>query len=351
MTGAAPPAATHRRPYDERVRRGQLSPFAGFAIVIAAASLFGTLGPLSRFAYEAGMEPLAFVGWRALIGALATVLFVAWRVRRGAEPLVRWSSLAPRERVLLAVAATTGFTLNLAMFIAFDLVTIALALLAFYTYPAIVAVVSVGLGRERLDRPKVVALVLALAGMIAVIAAQLDPAAGIEFSWLGIALALSAAVSQAVFVIISRDGYRSVPTDQAMSVIMLTTVVCAVALALLGGNVAALVYPLAEPSVLPLLLFTGLFAAAIPSLAFLAGIRLIGGLRAGILMLFEPVVGVALAALLLDERLAPVQVLGGVAILAAAVVLQRSAGDEPELEPPATPATSDARAAGLPGTP
>jgi len=42
-------------------------------------------------------------------------------------------------------------------------------------------------------------------------------------------------------------------------------------------------------------------------------------------MLFEPVVGVALAAVLLNEALAPIQVLGGLAILAAAVILQRSA--------------------------
>jgi hypothetical protein len=42
-------------------------------------------------------------------------------------------------------------------------------------------------------------------------------------------------------------------------------------------------------------------------------------------MLFEPVVGVALAALLLDEKLAPIQVAGGLAILGAALILQRSA--------------------------
>ena len=34
-------------------------PLVGFGIVIGAAALFGTLGPLSRFAYDAGMEPLA----------------------------------------------------------------------------------------------------------------------------------------------------------------------------------------------------------------------------------------------------------------------------------------------------
>jgi pimeloyl-ACP methyl ester carboxylesterase len=74
-----------------------------------------------------------------------------------------------------------------------------------------------------------------------------------------------------------------------------------------------------------LLAFIGLFAAAIPSILFLTGIRRIGGTRAGILMLFEPVVGVALAAWLLGERLAPIQIAGGLAILGAALILLWSA--------------------------
>ena len=327
--------------------QGRSTALTGVAIVAIAASLFGTLGPLSRFAYDAGMEPLAFVGWRAFVGVIATAAVVAWRIRRGDEALVRWATLPSRERLLLGVAALTGFTLNFAMFVAFDLVTIALALLAFYTYPAMVAVAAVALGREQLDRTKAVALALALAGMVAVVAGQLDPAAGIEFNWLGVALALSAAVSQAVFVTISRDGYRSVPTDQAMTVILLTTVVCALIVAVATGAAGTLVYPLTEPSVLPLVLFTGTFAAAVPSLLFLTGIRLIGGLRAGILMLIEPVVGVALAALLLEEGLQPIQLLGGAAILAAAILVQRSARDEPEIEPAATPGVVDGQPARL----
>jgi drug/metabolite transporter (DMT)-like permease len=350
LTGAEP-RFFGARPYDDRVRDGSSHPLAGFGIVILAASLFGTLGPLSRFAYDAGMEPLAFVGWRALIGFIAVAVFVGWRLRRGDEALVRWSELPPRERLLLGVAALAGFLLNFAMFIAFDLVTIALALLAFYTFPAMVAAAAVALGRERLDRPKLAALGLALAGMVAVVAGQLDPSAGIEFNWLGVALALVAAVCQATFVTISRDGYRSVPTDQAMTVILLTTVACAFLIAVATGALATLAYPLTEPSVVPLVVFTGLFAAAIPSLAFLTGIRLIGGLRAGILMLIEPVVGVLLAALLLDEGIQPIQLLGGTAILAAAIILQRAARDEPEVEPAAVPAVADAHPAHLPGAP
>jgi drug/metabolite transporter, DME family len=298
-------------------------PVSGFLIVVVAASLFGMLGPLSRFAYDAGMQPLPFVAWRAGIGLLAAGSFVAWRVARGVEPLTRYMALGRAERLTLLVAALLGFALNLAMFISFDLVTIALALLGFYTYPVIVAVANVALGREALDRARVVALVLAVAGMVAVVAAQLDPSSGIRVDALGIGLALVAAGCQAAFVIISRSGYPSVPSSQAMTVVLATTVVCATVIAAVTGTGAALGYPLTDPSILPLLAFTGLFAAAIPSILFLTGIRRIGGTRAGILMLFEPVVGVALAAVLLDEALAPVQVVGGLAILGAAVILQR----------------------------
>ena len=45
-------------------------------------------------------------------------------------------------------------------------------------------------------------------------------------------------------------------------------------------------------------------------------------------MLFEPVVGVALAAWLLSEALAPIQIVGAAAILGAAVLLQRASRSE-----------------------
>ncbi|MGH2474761.1 MAG: DMT family transporter [Candidatus Limnocylindrales bacterium] len=297
---------------------------SGFAIVLGSAALFGMLGPLSRFAYDAGMEPTAFVAWRAGIGLVALALFVAWGVRRGRMNLIRLVDLSIGDRVALLVAGLMGFTLNLAMFIAFDRITIALALLAFYTYPAMVAVVSVALGRERLDGTRLLALALAIVGMTAVVASQIDPATGIRFDVIGVALALGAALSQTVYVVVSRDGYRAVPAEQAIAVVLAVSTLGAVLIAVVTGAGASITYPLGAPGVLPLLLFTGIVTAAIPSLGFLTGIRAIGGTRAGILMLFEPVVGVALAAWLLSEALVPIQAVGAVAILAAALLLQRS---------------------------
>ena len=331
-------------------------PLFGFAVVLLGATLFGTLGPLSYFVYQTGMEPIPFVAWRALLGALTVGAFVAWRVQRGSERLVDPRALRWSERRSLAIAAACGAGLNIAMFIAFDRITIALALLCFYTFPAMIATLDIASGRERLDRPKRVALALALGGMVAVVASQLDPAAGVEFDGIGVALALVAAVCQTIFVTVSRDGYRRVPAAQATTVIIGAAFVACVGVALLTGTGAAIAFPFSNPDVWPLLLFTGVFAAALPSLCFLIGIRVIGGMRAGIVMLWEPVVGVALAALLLNEKLQPIQLLGGAAILAAAFILQRTTpGREGEADArtgsPQDPVEEDALALHVPGGP
>lgn len=311
------------------------TPTLGALIVLGSAALFGMLGPLSNAAYDAGLDPLTLVVWRSGIATLAILGVVAWLAHVRSLRIVRPGAVPPRERRALVVATLAAAALNVCIFSAFELVTVALALLGFYTFPAMIAAVGVVTGREPLDRTRAIALVLALIGMGLVVIGQLDPAAGVRFDALGLGLALGAAFSQTVFVTVSRDGYPSVPLVQATVVIMGGGVLAASAVAVVRGSPGALVAPLADPSVLPLLVFAAIFTAAIPSLGFLAGIRALGGTRAGILMLFEPVVGVTLAAWLLGERLLPIQLLGGTAILAAAALIQRGVAAAPAgLAPP-----------------
>lgn len=318
-------------------------PASGYLIVVAAASLFAWLGPLSRWAYERGMEPLPFVTWRAGIGALVLVVVVAVAAGRG-RPVVRPWRLGRRQQVSLAVATLMGLLLNMAIFAAFSRVTIAIALLALYTYPAMVAVVAIALGRERPSRATLLALVLALAGMTVVVAGSLDPASGVVVDGIGVLLALGAAAAQTVFVTVSRDGYRSVPADQAMTVILAGSAVGGAIAAIAVGGGAALAEPLRRPELIPIVLAAGTLGAGISSLMFLTGIRLIGGTRTGILMLLEPVVALALAAALLGEALRPIQLAGAAAILGAALLLQRSTR-------PGEDSADDAAASRVPGGP
>ncbi len=314
----------------------QRSPLLGSLTVALAASLFGTLGVLSRTAYEFGLTPFSFVTWRAGIGAVVMVLIIGVGLRGGGR-LVGWRSLSARDRASLGIASLMGATLNIAMFLAFQRASIAIVLLCFYLYPAIVVGVSALLGWEPMDRRRGVALSVALIGMVAVVVGGPSAATGPGIDPIGVLLALSAAASQAVFVLVSRHGYRAVPTDQAMGFILAASAGVAAVLAIAGDGIGSVTLPLVAPELVGLLLFTGIFAAAVPSTMFLAGIRWIGPVRAGILMLFEPLVGVVLAALLLQEAVGPVQALGGVGILIAAVIIQRARPAESAMLPAAEP--------------
>lgn len=320
---------------------------SGYLIVAVGASLFAWLGPLSRWAYDAGMAPLPFVAWRAGIGALVLVAVVAWFTSRGRRLIWPWA-LPRRQAVTFAAAAACGLLLNLAMFSAFARVTVAVALIGFYTYPAMVAIVAVALGRERLSAPVVLALGLALVGMVVVVAGGLDPATGLVLDSVGILLALGAAASQTLYVTVSRDGYASLPADQAMTWILAATAGACALIALAFGTADGLLLPIRDTSLLPLLIAVGALGAGIPSLLFLVGIRRIGGTRAGIVMLLEPVVGVGLAAVLLGEALRPIQALGAAAVLAAALLLRRATREPalPHETEPSAAAAGQGRFAG-----
>jgi DME family drug/metabolite transporter len=171
--------------------------------------------------------------------------------------------------------------------------------------------------------------------MVLVVAGGLDPRAGLVIHPLGIGLAVLAACFQTVFVTVSRGRFATVPAEQATGWILVVTAIACAGLALVtGGNLAA---PFGGPEPFAIAATAGILGAGIPSTLFLVGIRAIGGTRAGILMLFEPVVGVTLAAVLLHEGLVPLQVAGGGAILAAAILIQRGAQPGERIEPLGVP--------------
>jgi len=309
------------------------SPVLGSVAVVLAACLFAILGVLSRTTFDLGLTPYAFVTWRSGVAAIAMALVVAFTIRRGGR-LVGWRSLTPRDRVALGVAALAGASLDVTMFLAFARVPVAIVLLCFYLFPAIVAAGSALLGWERMDRTRALALVISLGGMVAVVIGSEGTGALTGLDPVGVLLAIGSAVSQAVFVLVARRGYRDVPTEQAMTVILTTSAAVAILLAIGGGTLSSVWLPLSAPNLLVLLVVGGVFCAGVPSFLFLAGIRWIGGVKAGILMLAQAPVGVALAAIFLGESIGPVQVAGGAAILAGAVVIQRAGAPNDELPSP-----------------
>lgn len=291
----------------------------GAALILLAATCFGTLGPLSRYAGDAGVDSLSLVTWRAAIGAACMVLFLGVRHAAGQRPLVPLRSLPSRDRWFVVAAAVANTILNLSVFVAFQRISIALALLVFYLYPALVALASVAWFGERLDRIRWAALTLSLLGMVLVVAGagQLG-----NLDLLGIGLAFVGAIGQTFYVMAAKHGFARVPGAQAAALTMGGAATLYLAVALVVGQLGAIGQPLAGVDALWPVALAGIIGAGIPTLSYILGIRRLGAPRAAILATFEPVVGVTLAALLLSEQPTLVQAIGGVLIIGAGIILQ-----------------------------
>jgi drug/metabolite transporter (DMT)-like permease len=310
---------------------GRASPrLVGAGLIVIAGSCFGTLGPLARFAAEGGVGSLSLVTWRAAIGGLCMVGFIALRLSAGHRPFSHIRDLPVRDRWSMVAAAVANTVLNLSIFIAFERVSIALALLVFYLYPALVAIASVAWFGERLDRIRWGALATSLIGSVLVVAGAGSLG---RLDLVGIGLAFVGALAQAFYVLATRHGFARVPGPQAAATTMLLAAVFYVVAALLFGQANVLVQPLSGAAAAWPVLLAGVVGAGIPTLCFITGIRLLGAPRAAILATFEPLVGVGLAALLLGEQPAILQILGGLLIIGAGVLLQaRAPGDIAEHE-------------------
>ncbi|HET6379420.1 MAG TPA: DMT family transporter [candidate division Zixibacteria bacterium] len=291
----------------------------GAGLVVLAAACFGTLGPLSRFAGDAGVDSLTIVAWRAALGAALVGGFLALRAATGNGRWIRFRALPARDRWFILAAAAANTVLNLCAFIAFERITIALTLLVFYLYPAFVAVISTIWFGERLDTLRWAALGLSLVGMVLVVF-QAPASGGLDLP--GIGLAFAAGLMQVFYVLAARHGFAHVPGAQAGAMTMAGATVLYVLLAAALGNLAALARPLASGAALWPVVLAGTIGAGIPTVAYILGIRRLGPSRAAILATMEPVVGVLLAALLLAEQPTAVQLAGGVLIIGSGVILQ-----------------------------
>jgi drug/metabolite transporter, DME family len=293
---------------------------AGAAIVLGAAACFATLGPLSEFAHRGGVSSLTFVTWRAALGATCVggALLAARAMARptGVVPLRR---ISPGDRRWVVAAAVANAFLNLSVFVAFQRVGIVLSLLVFYLYPGWVALASVAWFGERLDRVRWGALAMSLAGSVLVVAGAGNVGA---LDGLGIALAFVAGIGQTFYVLTARHGYAGIPGAQAAVMTMTGAAVVYILLAVGFTGAGTLLEPVrALAGIWPVVL-AGIIGAGVPTYLYITGVRRLGPPTASILATIEPVVGVALAAWLLGERPAIAQLLGGLLIVAAGILLQ-----------------------------
>jgi drug/metabolite transporter (DMT)-like permease len=283
----------------------------GAAVCLLSAAAFGAMGIFGKLAFDDGATAGTLLAARFVIAAVALWFLVLLK-----GSLSHMRAVAPRDVAIALGLGAGGYALQAGCyFVALERLNASLLSLILYTFPAIVTVAAVALGRERLDRRRMLALALVSTGLVLI----LGTAGASNVSGVGVALGLGAAFTYSTYILTS-DGVAS-----RVPALTLATLVCTgAAISLTIGS--ALTGQL-HPSEVTLAGWGWLGCIAIVSTVgaitlFFAGLSRVGPTSASILSTFEPLVTVVLAAAVLAEHLTPIQAAGGALVLTAVLVLR-----------------------------
>jgi len=298
----------------------------GVALTIVSAFAFGSGALFAKPVYAAGVGWHVLMAWRFLIGAILAWGWVALSpgARRGLRRM-------DRRAVVVAVALGVLYVGNSSTYFAgLETVSASLAALIVYIYPALVAVLSLRMGRRLEGRRAWGALGLALAGVVLAVgnidvSEEAPPVAGLI-------LMVASPIIYSVWIVLaarlSGEGRAEVGRDAeagadptAAGAVMLTATATALWLSALAIGRPVL------PAEIPAAAWGGIAGVGVVSTfiavqAFYAGAHRIGAARASIVSTVEPIWTIVLANLLFGEVLGPLQLVGGAMILAGVVIAQ-----------------------------
>ncbi len=288
---------------------------SGTLMCIASGAAFGAMAVFGKLAYGEGATVGTLLSVRF---ALAASLF--WLLLLVGGGLREVRALGRRDVVAGLALGACGYSLQAGLyFLALTRIEASLLALVLYTFPAIVAVAAVVIGRERMDRRRVLALAMVLAG-----GALVAVGAGTgTLDGLGAALGFGAACVYSTYILVS-DGIVGRISPGALSALVCTgaAVTLTTASTVLGelhpGELTA-----AGWGWLACLAAVSTVGAII---LFFAGLRRVGPTTASILATVEPLVTVMLAFVVFGERLGALQLAGGALVVAAVLVLRLPLG-------------------------
>lgn len=301
----------------------------GMLLVLASVTGYSMLPVFIKALQVAGLNSLDIATWRfALAVPLFWLMVRALRMPKGDKPL-------PRARlmgmgILLATAAVLSFW-------GFERMPVGTFVVLFYTYPAMVAVLSALLG-ERLPPAGWGALVLTTIGIILTV-----PGFGQGMSSnsvAGVLLALIAAFIVAVYFILSGrllKGHTALGAASAWTttgaLLALLVLIPFRALQMPGsfsnhlGEIIFSLPALAANRANGIELWLKMLAIAtvstvLGSFFLTVGIQKVGAARASIIGTVEPILTLIFTRVFLGEEMLPVQLMGGALIVASVVLIQ-----------------------------
>jgi drug/metabolite transporter (DMT)-like permease len=273
----------------------------GIIVALAAAAGFALANTSASVAYQGGSNPLTVAAIRFLVPTAALIIWL--RLSNVSLALPR------RDAIAAAFLGVVTALYTWALLRSFSSIPFALAVLIFYLFPLMAAVIVAGFGWEKFSWKTGAAIVVALAGL----ALALDVRGG-SLNAEGVALALSAAIGLAIVVAVSSRIFRK---GDARPLTLYMAAVASVVLLTLCAVSGDFALPHTTAGWIGFVAAASLYGFAM--IAFFIAITIIGPVRTSLLSYADALISAALGVVVLGQALTMLQI-GGIALVILALI-------------------------------
>lgn len=287
----------------------------GVLLLLCISVVFGSNHIAARFAFEHGSNVVTAVAFRASFALVFVfVLLVANRVSFALPGATRMRGIVIGLLLLMQ---------SYCVFSAVARIPVALALLAFNTYPIVIALTAWFVEGERPTTRAIIAMPVALVGLtLALDVGGWSGAGAASFAgrWdeigVGVLYATGASLSFSAALYLTTRWLKDV--DGRLRTLLATGTIAVVMLAV-GGLTDAFALPVDSTGWIALVLVGLCYSAAVTTLFVV--LPRIGVVNNAAALNFEPVAVLAMGWVLLGQRMAPLQIFGALVVIGAIVAL------------------------------
>src|SRR4029078_9352514 len=276
-----------------------MSRWAGIALLLLIATIFGSNHIAARIAFDHGTNVTTAVAFRSTGTALIVLLLLLFT---GTSLKIGRKTFFQSVLIGLLIALQ-----SYCLYSAVALIPVALALLAFNTFPILLAVFSWALLGERPRPVALAAMPTALLGLslaLDVFGKPVHPA--------GIAWALGAAVTFALALLLTARWLREA-AGRLRTFLMMSVSAIVVLVAGLASD--AFAFPQAPAGWIGLTLLTVFYGVAITSVFIV--LPHLGAANYAVVLNFEPIAFLFLSSAILGQGVAPLQIVGAFIVVGA----------------------------------
>jgi drug/metabolite transporter (DMT)-like permease len=270
-----------------------------FSELNLALLLIATSGPLGR---SLTMNPFQSIWWRALLSLLILIVIIKWSKFNWSVKKIKGQKTLLLSGVLMAIHWVTYFY-------ALQLSGIAIGMLSLFTYPVITAFLEPLFTKNKVNLIQVLLAIIICLGMYLIL-----PEFSLENTKTqGILWGTLSALSYSLRNLVLKSSVNNIEAPVIMFYQMLVT-----ALLLLPS---LFFFPLDKvPSALPALLSLALFTTCLGHSLFIRSFKNFSISTVSILSSIQPVYGIILGVLFLNETPSITTLIGGVLILSTVVI-------------------------------